>query len=48
MSSATMTRWFQCHREVMRSMGVKPSQKLLPPKVAMWVCSELGLQESDF
>ena len=48
MSSATMTRWFQSHREMMSRLGVKPTQKLLPPKVALWVCAELGLQECDF
>ena len=48
MSSATMSRWFQSHREMMCRLGMKPTQKLLPPKVALWVCSELGIHESDF
>ena len=48
MSSATMSRWFHSHREVMVSMGVKPTQKLLTPRATQYVCHELGIHEEDF
>lgn len=48
MSSATMSRWFHSHREVMVSMGMKPTQKLLPPRAVKYVCDELGLHQEDF
>ena len=48
MSASSMTRWFHTHREALASLGVKPSQKLLPPKAVKYVCDELGLHDEDF
>ena len=48
MSSRTLSRWFCTHRMEMARLGVSIRQQLLPPKAVEYVCSELGIQESDF
>ena len=48
MSSPTMSRWFADHRQQLMDLGVKPNQRLLPPKAVEYVCFELGIHEEDF
>ena len=48
MSSATLYRWMSRHREKLCALGVRPTQRLLPPKAVEWVCYELGLHQEDF
>lgn len=48
MSDRTFSRWFSEHIEYMQRIGVKPTQRLLPPKAVKYICYELGIDESDF
>ena len=48
MSKNTMGRWFQDHQQALSRLGVRPAQRLLPPKAVRYVCDELGLHEEDF
>ncbi len=48
MSSPTLSRWLKDHRAQLVALGVKPTQKLLPPKAVAYVCGELGIIEEDF
>ena len=48
MSLRTFARWTSEHREQLLAQGVKPNQRLLPPKAVMYVCEELGIHEEDF
>ncbi len=48
MSLRTFARWTNEHREQLRALGVKPNQRLLPPKAVVFVCEELGIHEEDF
>jgi len=47
-SVRTFTRWLAQHEEKMKEMGVKRTQRLLPPKAVKFICEELGLEEDDF
>ena len=48
MSGRTFARWIGQHEEKLRTLGVRPTQRLLPPKAVEWVCYELGLHQEDF
>ena len=48
MSSPTLSRWLHSHRMNLQALGVRPTQKLLPPRAVEYVCRELGLREEDF
>lgn len=48
MSERTFSRWLSEHATYMQHLGVKPTQRLLPPKAVKYICYELGLDESDF
>ena len=47
-SEKTLRRWLVQHRQVLGSMGVAPSQRILPPKAVRYICEELGVIEEDF
>ena len=40
--------WMMEHRNVISAMGVKPTRRLLPPKVVRYMCRELGIDDEDF
>ena len=48
MSDTTFRRWLHRHRMNMQALGVRPCQKLLPPRAVEYVCQELGIHEEDF
>ena len=48
MSDVTLKRWLHSHRMNLQMLGVRPRQKLLPPKAVEYICHELGLREEDF
>ncbi|MBO7068935.1 MAG: hypothetical protein J6W52_09725 [Bacteroidaceae bacterium] len=47
MSDRTFSRWLRGHAAYMQSIGVKPTQRLLPPKAVKYICYELGIDEED-
>lgn len=47
-TTRTLARWLSIHHDEISKMGVTKFQHLLPPKVAAYVCHELGLDERDF
>ena len=47
-SEKTLRRWLVQHRQMLGSMGVAPSQRILPPKAVRFICEELGIIEEDF
>ena len=47
-SSELLRRWMMEHRNVISAMGVRPTRRLLPPKVVRYICSELGIEDEDF
>ena len=47
-STELLRRWMMEHRNVIGAMGVKPTRRLLPPKVVRYMCRELGIDEEDF
>ena len=48
MSDATLRRWLHSHRMNLQMLGIRPTQKLLPPRAVEYICHELGLTEEDF
>jgi len=48
MSRNTLCRWIAEHQEQLTALGVKPNQRLLPPRAVEYVCHELGIHEEDF
>ena len=48
MSDATLKRWLHSQRMNLQQLGVRPRQKLLPPKAVEYICRELGIHEEDF
>ena len=48
MSERTLSRWLSGHAAYMQHIGVKTTQRLLPPKAVKYICHELGIDESDF
>ena len=48
MSERTFARWLSGHTAEMERMGIKPTQRLLPPKAVKYICYELGIDEQDF
>ena len=47
-SPELLRRWMMEHRNVISAIGVKPTRRLLPPKVVRYICSELGIEDEDF
>ena len=47
-SPELLRRWMMEHRNVIGAMGVKPTRRLLPPKVVRYMCRELGIDDEDF
>ena len=47
-SPELLRRWMMEHRNVISAMGVKPTRRLLPPKVVRYMCRELGIEDEDF
>ena len=47
-SPELLRRWMMEHRNVIGAMGVKPTRRLLPPKVVRYMCRELGIEDEDF
>ena len=47
-STEVLRRWMMEHRNVISAMGVRPTRRLLPPKVVCYICSELGIEDEDF
>ena len=47
-SPELLRRWMMEHRNVLGAMGVKPTRRLLPPKVVRYMCRELGIEDEDF
>ena len=47
-SPELLRRWMMEHRNVISAMGVRPTRRLLPPKVVRYICSELGIEDEDF
>ncbi len=47
-STEVLRRWMMVHRREIGAMGVKPTRRLLPPKVVRYICSELGIEDEDF
>ena len=47
-STELLRRWMMEHRNVIGAMGVKPTRRLLPPKVVRYMCRELGIEDEDF
>ena len=48
MSDRTFSRWIREHSTYMERIGVRPTQRLLPPKAVKYICYELGIDENDF
>jgi len=48
MSRNTFSRWLADHQQKLSTLGVKPTQRLLPPKAVEYICYELGIHEEDF
>ena len=48
MSRNTFGRWYAAHLKVITNLGVKPTQRLLPPCAVDYICHELGIHEDDF
>jgi hypothetical protein len=42
-SSRTFRRWLYAHRDELLKMGVKCTDKILPPRAAEWICREYGI-----
>ena len=47
-STEVLRRWMMEHRRDIGAMGVRPTRRLLPPKVVRYMCRELGLDDDDF
>lgn len=47
MSVRTFSRWLNEHADFLLRLGVKPTQRLLPPKAVKYILYELGLDEKD-
>ena len=47
-STELLRRWMLEHRNVIGAMGVKPTRRLLPPRVVRYMCRELGIDDEDF
>lgn len=47
-TTRTLYSWMARHRQRLKSMGVEPRQRLLPPKAVKFICEELGLHQEDF
>ena len=47
-SPELLRRWMMEHRNVIGAMGVKPTRRLLPPKVVRYMCRELGIEDEEF
>ena len=47
-STEVLRRWMMEHRRDISAMGVRPTRRLLPPKVVHYMCRELGLDDEDF
>ena len=47
-STELLRRWMLEHRNVIGAMGVKPTRRLLPPRVVRYMCRELGIEDEDF
>ena len=47
-STELLRRWMMVHRREIGAMGVKPTRKVLPPKVVRYMCRELGIDDEDF
>ena len=47
-SPEVLRRWMMEHRRDISAMGVRPTRRLLPPKVVRYMCRELGLDDDDF
>ena len=47
-STELLRRWMMEHRNVIGAMGVRPTRRLLPPKVVRYMCRELGIEDEDF
>ena len=39
----TLMNWLQPHMEELRSMGLKPKAKVLPPHIAAWICDKFSI-----
>ena len=37
-SVKTLMNWLKPHMEELRSMGLKPKAKVVPPHIAKWIC----------
>ncbi len=48
MSRNTFGRWYAQHKDEIIKLGVNPNARLLPPKVVIYICEELGIHEDDF
>ena len=47
-STEVLRRWMMEHRRDISAMGVRPTRRLLPPRVVRYMCRELGLDDDDF
>ena len=47
-STEVLRRWMMEHRRDISAMGVRPTRRLLPPKVVRYMCRELGIEDEDF
>lgn len=43
-SSETFRRWLKSDKAFLASMGLKPKQQLLPPKVVRYLCEKYDIE----
>ena len=46
-STNTLGRWLAKKMNVLEKMGVRPIQRLLPPRAVRYICHEYGISEED-
>jgi hypothetical protein len=46
-SDRTFRRWLSAHRGELLNLGVKTTDKLLPPRAVEWICREYGIDYAE-
>ena len=47
-STRTLQRWLEPHRNTLRALGMMPNKKLLPPQVVGWICERFCIDVWGF
>ena len=47
-STEVLRLWVMEHRRDISAMGVRPTRRLLPPRVVRYMCREQGIDDEDF